>query len=95
VQKASGANFCFQKRLTLACELAGASVGRLLDCAAGTGEITCALLKSGRVSHATVVDISPVMLQGANELLKRANHQRGARICPFGRVHLQAIRFQF
>ncbi len=25
VQKDSGANFCFQKRLTLACELAGAS----------------------------------------------------------------------
>jgi len=69
VQKASGANFCFQKRLTLACELAGASVGRLLDCAAGTGEITCALLKSGRFSHATVVDISPAMLQSAKELL--------------------------
>ena len=69
VQKASGANFCFQKRLTLACELAGASVGRLLDCAAGTGEITCALLKSGRFSYATVVDISPAMLQSANELL--------------------------
>ena len=69
VQKASGANFCFQKRLALACELAGASVGRLLDCAAGTGEITCALLKSGRFSHATVVDISPAMLQSAKEFL--------------------------
>jgi ubiquinone/menaquinone biosynthesis C-methylase UbiE len=41
----------------------------LLDCAAGTGEITCALLKSGRFSHATVVDISPAMLQSAAELL--------------------------
>ena len=41
----------------------------MLDCAAGTGEITCALLKSGRFSHATVVDISPAMLQSANELL--------------------------
>jgi 2-polyprenyl-3-methyl-5-hydroxy-6-metoxy-1,4-benzoquinol methylase len=70
VQRASGANFCFQKRLTLACELAGASVGRLLDCAAGTGEITCALLKSGRFSHATIVDISPAMLQSAMELLR-------------------------
>jgi 2-polyprenyl-3-methyl-5-hydroxy-6-metoxy-1,4-benzoquinol methylase len=69
VQSASGANFCFQKRLTLACELAGTSSGRLLDCAAGTGEITCALLKSGRFSHATVVDISPAMLQSAKELL--------------------------
>lgn len=65
----SGASFNFQMRLTLACELAGGSAGRLLDCAAGTGEITCALLKSGRFSHATLVDISPAMLQSAKELL--------------------------
>jgi len=68
-ERASGANFNFQQRLTLACELGGASSGRLLDCAAGTGEITCALLKSGRFNHATVVDVSPAMLQSANELL--------------------------
>ncbi len=68
-QRASGASFYFQKRLALACELAGASAGRLLDCAAGTGEITSALLKSGRFSHATVVDISPAMLHSAKELL--------------------------
>ena len=68
-QKASGASFNFRKRLTLTCELAGASAGRLLDCAAGTGEITCALLKSGRFSHATIVDISSAMLQRAKELL--------------------------
>ena len=65
----SGASFNFQMRLRLAGELAGESVGRLLDCAAGTGEITCALLKSGNFSHATVVDISPAMLQSAKELL--------------------------
>ena len=68
-QSASGASFNFHKRLALACELASASAGHLLDCAAGTGEITCALLKSGRFSHATVVDISPAMLQSAKELL--------------------------
>jgi len=68
-QSASGASFNFHKRLALACELASASAGHLLDCAAGTGEITCALLKSGRFSHATVVDISPAMLQSARELL--------------------------
>ncbi|PYI43503.1 MAG: hypothetical protein DMF12_03480 [Verrucomicrobia bacterium] len=68
-QQASGASFYFQKRLTLACELASASAGRLLDCAAGTGEITCALLKSGRFSHATIVDISAAMLQRAKELV--------------------------
>jgi len=68
-ESASGANFNFQQRLTLACELGGASSGRLLDCAAGTGEITCELLKSGRFNHATVVDVSPAMLQTAKELL--------------------------
>jgi SAM-dependent methyltransferase len=69
VQSASGASFYFQTRLKLACEFAGGSAGRLLDCAAGTGEITCALLKSGRFSHATIVDISPAMLRSAKELL--------------------------
>jgi ubiquinone/menaquinone biosynthesis C-methylase UbiE len=68
-ESASGASFNFQQRLVLACELSAASSGRLLDCAAGTGEITCALLKSGRFNHATVVDISPAMLQSAKELL--------------------------
>jgi ubiquinone/menaquinone biosynthesis C-methylase UbiE len=65
----SGASFNFQMRLALACELAGGSAGRLLDCAAGTGEITCALLKPGRFSHATIIDVSQPMLQSAKELL--------------------------
>jgi ubiquinone/menaquinone biosynthesis C-methylase UbiE len=69
VGSGSGASFYFQTRLKLACELAEGSAGRLLDCAAGSGEITCALLKSGRFSHATIVDISPAMLQSAKELL--------------------------
>jgi ubiquinone/menaquinone biosynthesis C-methylase UbiE len=69
VGSGSGASFYFQTRLKLACELAGTSTGRLLDCAAGSGEITCALLKSGRFSHATIVDISLAMLQSAKELL--------------------------
>jgi ubiquinone/menaquinone biosynthesis C-methylase UbiE len=68
-ERASGANFNFQQRLRLACELGGASSGRLLDCAVGTGEITCTLLNSGRFNRATVVDISPAMLQSAKELL--------------------------
>ena len=68
-ERASGANFNFQERLALACELGVTSSGRLLDCAAGTGEITCALLKSGRFNHATLVDVSLAMLQSAKELL--------------------------
>ena len=68
-ERESGASFYFRTRLRLTCELASGSGGRLLDCAAGTGEITCALLKSGRFNHATVVDISPGMLQSAKQLL--------------------------
>src|SRR5262245_2888719 len=68
-KSASGTSFNFQQRLVLACELSAASSGRLLDCAAGTGEITCALLKSGRFTHATIVDISAEMLRSAKELL--------------------------
>ena len=68
-ERESGANFNFQQRLALACELGGTSSGRLLDCAAGTGEITCALLKSGRFNHATVIDVLPAMLQNAKDLL--------------------------
>jgi ubiquinone/menaquinone biosynthesis C-methylase UbiE len=68
-KRASGANFNFQERLKLACELGAASSGRLLDCAAGTGEITGALLKLGRFNHATVIDLSATMLQSAKELL--------------------------
>ena len=68
-ERASAANFNFRQRLKLACELGGASSGRLLDCAAGTGEITCALLKSGTFTHATLVDVSPAMLQSAKGLL--------------------------
>src|SRR5947207_2732227 len=68
-ERASRANFNSQQRLALACELGGASSGRVLDGAAGTSEITCALLKSGRCNHATVVDVSPEMLQSAKELL--------------------------
>jgi SAM-dependent methyltransferase len=64
-----GCDFNFQQRLALACGLAGAPLGRLLDCAAGTGEITCALVKSGRFNHPTVVDVSPAMLQSAKDLL--------------------------
>jgi 2-polyprenyl-3-methyl-5-hydroxy-6-metoxy-1,4-benzoquinol methylase len=57
----SGTNFSFLKRLELACELTAESSGRLLDCACGTGEITAAILRPGKFSHATINDISPAM----------------------------------
>jgi ubiquinone/menaquinone biosynthesis C-methylase UbiE len=65
----TGANFHFRKRLRLACEIACNSTGSLLDCAAGTGEITLALLQSSNFQRATVVDIAPRMLAASRELL--------------------------
>src|SRR5207249_1070800 len=65
----SGTNFCFRKRLEIACELAAGSAGRLLDCACGSGEITSAILKTGRFQHATVNDISTAMQQRAKQRL--------------------------
>ena len=74
---ASGSNFNFQQRLTLTCELSVSSSGRLLDCAAGTGQITTAVLDSGRFDHATVVDVSWEMLQHAKKLLNsRIKHAK-------------------
>src|SRR5437764_13242991 len=82
-ERASGANFNFQQRMKVAYELGDTSSGRLLDCAAGTGEITCGLLKSGRFNHATVVDVSPAMLQTAKDLLtsKTRNLNSFSRTC--------------
>lgn len=65
----SGASFYFRTRLRMTCELASGSSGRLLDCAAGTGEITFALLAAGKFHQGTVVDVSAAMLQSAKERL--------------------------
>jgi cyclopropane fatty-acyl-phospholipid synthase-like methyltransferase len=59
----SGKNFVFRKRLTVAAELASPYGGRFLDCAVGTGEITLAMLQAGHFEHATLVDLSPNMLE--------------------------------
>jgi ubiquinone/menaquinone biosynthesis C-methylase UbiE len=67
----SARTFSFRKRLALACELADGYSGRLLDCAAGTGEITHALLKSGQFREATIVDISPQMLATTGQALSQ------------------------
>ena len=66
----SGKTFNFGTRLALACELAGGASGRLLDCACGTGEITCAVLDPGRFQSATIVDLSLRMLKQAETLIR-------------------------
>jgi len=63
----TGNSFCFRRRLTLACEMGRQGEGTLLDCATGSGEITMAVLRSGRFAAAELVDISSNMLARARE----------------------------
>jgi 2-polyprenyl-3-methyl-5-hydroxy-6-metoxy-1,4-benzoquinol methylase len=67
LDRRSGSNFGFRERLTLATRMTAGSSGRLLDCACGSGEITTAILSSGRFTSATVVDLSPRMLELARQ----------------------------
>ena len=78
--KPSARTYSFRKRLSLACELAAGLSGRMLECAAGTGEITNALLGSGRFTEASIVDISPQMLDSTKRILTQ--HEHSAR-CDF------------
>jgi 2-polyprenyl-3-methyl-5-hydroxy-6-metoxy-1,4-benzoquinol methylase len=66
----TGSNFCFRERLTLAAQITNNVSGRLLDCACGTGEITTALLASGHFTSATIVDLSPRMLEVAQQRIE-------------------------
>jgi 2-polyprenyl-3-methyl-5-hydroxy-6-metoxy-1,4-benzoquinol methylase len=69
LEKRSGSNFGFRERLNLAVEMTVGISGRLLDCACGSGEITATILGSGRFTGATVVDLSPKMLDLARQRL--------------------------
>jgi 2-polyprenyl-3-methyl-5-hydroxy-6-metoxy-1,4-benzoquinol methylase len=66
----SGNNFGFRERLALAVQMTAGISGSLLDCACGTGEITTAIVNSGRFAQATIVDLSPRMLEMARQQLE-------------------------
>jgi cyclopropane fatty-acyl-phospholipid synthase-like methyltransferase len=70
LSRRSGSNFSFRERLTLAVQMTTDITGRLLDCACGTGEITTVILGSGRFTSATVVDLSPRMLEAAQQRME-------------------------
>jgi 2-polyprenyl-3-methyl-5-hydroxy-6-metoxy-1,4-benzoquinol methylase len=69
LQRPSGNNFAFRERLAIAKEMSAESSGGLLDCACGSGEITAAILGLGRFTGATVIDLSPRMLELARQRL--------------------------
>ncbi len=70
--KPSSVTFSFRKRMELSCGLAERFQGRLLDCATGTGEITTAILRSGRFPAATVLDLSSNMLDQSRQRIEAA-----------------------
>lgn len=67
LHRRSGSNFGFRERLVLATQMTAGISGRLLDSACGSGEITTAILGSGRFTRATIVDLSPRMLALAQQ----------------------------
>ncbi len=69
--KRTGNNFTFRRRLELALELSSGLSGNFLDCACGTGEITAALLGTGRFQHATLLDLSPRMIEAAQDRVRQ------------------------
>ncbi len=62
----------FRTRLKLVTELIGQQTGNLLDCACGSGEITAQALIKGRFQKATVLDLSPAMIEIAKNRIKKA-----------------------
>jgi glycosyltransferase involved in cell wall biosynthesis/2-polyprenyl-3-methyl-5-hydroxy-6-metoxy-1,4-benzoquinol methylase len=63
LSKRRGSNFGFRERLALAVQMTAGISGSLLDCACGTGEITTAIVNSRRFARATIIDLSPRMLE--------------------------------
>lgn len=67
VVRRTGQHFEFRQRLEVANEMTSTARGSVLDCAAGSGEITASIIATGRFSQVTAVDLTPRML----ELAKR------------------------
>lgn len=69
--KKTGTNISFRQRLALAAAAARDVSGQVLDCATGSGEILAAVLATGQFERATVVDLSPKMLELASGQIKK------------------------
>jgi SAM-dependent methyltransferase len=66
----TGKNFIFRRRLTLATAAARAASGQLFECATGSGEITAAILATGKFEGATILDLSSKMLELSGNRIK-------------------------
>ncbi|MGH7952683.1 MAG: class I SAM-dependent methyltransferase [Limisphaerales bacterium] len=77
LSRRTGSSFSFRERLALAVQMTGDISGRLLDCACGTGEITAAILSSKRFANTTIIDLSPRMLELAQQRMETQLKTRG------------------
>ena len=91
VARRTGRNFEFRQRLEVANEMTSAIRGSLLDCAAGSGEITASILGTGRFSQATAVDLTPRMLELAKRQIETS--VRGKPPVELELVNLDIFRF--
>jgi 2-polyprenyl-3-methyl-5-hydroxy-6-metoxy-1,4-benzoquinol methylase len=68
--KKTGTNFSFRQRLSLATAAAQKVSGHVMDCATGSGEILAGIVATGKFDRATVLDLSPKMLELASNQIK-------------------------
>jgi len=78
LSKKTGKNFIFRQRLLLAREVALQTSGQAFDCATGSGEITAAILATGKFDRATLLDLSPKMLELASRQIKNSTAGKNA-----------------
>lgn len=81
LSKKTGKNFNFRERLLLATEATRGITGRMLDCATGSGEITAAIVGQGSFEQATLLDLSPKMLElTGSRIKKNATGEKGTTV---------------
>lgn len=71
LSRKTGKNFIFRQRLALATAAVRETSGRVLDCATGSGEITASIHATRKFDGATVLDLSPKMLELASHRVKK------------------------
>ncbi len=91
VSKKTGKNFIFRQRLTLAAMAALDQSGQLLDCATGSGEITTAIIATGKFGRATLLDLSQKMLDLTSSQIK--NNSGGKNLAEVELVCEDVFRF--
>jgi 2-polyprenyl-3-methyl-5-hydroxy-6-metoxy-1,4-benzoquinol methylase len=83
LSKKTGKNFIFRQRLCLATAAVREKSGQIFDCATGSGEIIAAIIAAGKFGRATLLDISPKMLEMTASQIKNNVSGKGAASIEF------------